>query len=156
LLLSGVRHIGIAERGVPPRQATLEASHSVVKAMTGRAGLHTRRMLDMSRAAGGISVNRIVLRGMTWQHRRALDPLLGTLPAFRALHPAIDVAWDARPLAGFEFTPVAELVERYDLVILYHPFVGDIAGSECLLPLDGLADETSDRAFVGPSLASYR
>jgi hypothetical protein len=66
-------------------------------------------MLDMSRAAGGMPVNRIVLRGMTWQHRRALDPLLGTLPAFRALHPAIDVTWDARPLAGLEFTPVAEL-----------------------------------------------
>ena len=93
---------------------------------------------------------------MTWQHRRALDPLLGTLPGFRALHPGIDVAWDARPLAGFEFTPVAELAERYDLIILDHPFAGDIAASRCLLPLDELADAAADRAFVGPSLESYR
>jgi multiple sugar transport system substrate-binding protein len=113
-------------------------------------------MLDMSRAAGGASVSRIVLRGMTWQHRRALDPLLGTLPEFRTFHPAIDVTWDARPLAGFEFTPVAELAERYDLVILDHPFVGDIAASRCLLPLDQVVDEAPDRVFVGPSLASYR
>ena len=93
---------------------------------------------------------------MTWQHRRALDPLLGTLPGFRALHPGIDVTWDARPLAGFEFTPVAELAERYDLIILDHPFAGDIAASRCLLPLDELADAAADRAFVGPSLESYR
>jgi len=101
-------------------------------------------------------VSRLVLRGMAWQHRRALDPLLGTLPGFRALHPGIDVTWDQRPLAGFEFTPVAELAERYDLIILDHPFAGDIAAGRCLLPLDGLADETTDHAFVGPSLASYR
>lgn len=49
------------------------------------------------------------LRGMTWQHSRAIDPLLGTPDGFRAPHPGIGVAWDARPLAGFEFTPVAQL-----------------------------------------------
>jgi multiple sugar transport system substrate-binding protein len=101
-------------------------------------------------------VSRTVLRGMTWQHRRALDPLLGTLPDFRALHPGIDITWEARPLAGFEFTPVAELAERNDLIILDHPFAGDIAASRCLLPLDQLVDEAAGRAFVGPSLASYR
>ncbi len=52
--------------------------------------------------------------------------------------------------------PVAQLAERYDLIILDHPFAGDIAVSRCLLPLDALVDEAADRAFVGPSLASYR
>jgi multiple sugar transport system substrate-binding protein len=113
-------------------------------------------MLDMSRAGGGNRLGGIELRGMTWQHRRAIDPLLGTLEGFRARYPGIGVAWDARPLAGFEFTPVAELAERYDLIILDHPFAGDIAASRCLLPLDELVDEAADRAFVGPSLASYR
>jgi multiple sugar transport system substrate-binding protein len=101
-------------------------------------------------------VGGIQLRGITWQHRRAIDPLLGTLDGFRAHHPDIDIAWDARPLAGFEFTPVAELAERYDLIILDHPFAGDIAASGCLLPLDEVADDVADRTFVGPSLASYR
>jgi multiple sugar transport system substrate-binding protein len=101
-------------------------------------------------------VGGIQLRGMTWQHRRAIDPLSGTLAGFRARHPDIDVTWDARPLAGFEFTPVAELAERYDLIILDHPFAGDIAASRCLLPLDELVGEAPDRAFAGPSLASYR
>jgi multiple sugar transport system substrate-binding protein len=101
-------------------------------------------------------VGGIELRGMTWQHRRAIDPLLGTLPAFRARHPGIDITWDARPLAGFEFAPVAQLAESYDLIVLDHPFVGDIAESRCLLPLDELIGEAADPAFVGPSLASYR
>jgi len=64
-------------------------------------------MLDMSRAGAGRSVGGIELRGMTWQHRRAIEPLLGTLEGFRARHPGIGIAWDARPPAGFEFTPVA-------------------------------------------------
>ena len=97
----------------------------------------------------------ITLCGMTWQHRRAVDPLAATLPAFRARHPDVDVVWDARPLHGFEFAPVDELARRYDLIVLDHPFAGEIAASGCLLPLDDLLAGQDD-AFVGPSLASYR
>jgi multiple sugar transport system substrate-binding protein len=104
----------------------------------------------------GVAVGGIRLRGMTWQHRRAIDPLAGTLPGFRARHPDIEIAWDARPLAGFEFTPVAELAALYDLIILDHPFAGDIAASRCLLPLDDLLDDALVQAFIGPSLATYR
>jgi multiple sugar transport system substrate-binding protein len=97
----------------------------------------------------------ITLCGMTWQHRRAVDPLAATLPAFRARRPDVDVVWEARPLHGFEFAPVAELARRYDLIVLDHPFVGEIAASGCLLPLDDLVAGQDD-AFIGPSLASYR
>jgi multiple sugar transport system substrate-binding protein len=92
---------------------------------------------------------------MTWRHRRAIDPLTGTLPSFRARESGIEVSWDARPLSGFEFTPVTELAQSYDLIILDHPFAGDIAASGCLLPLDDLAGELPAGAFVGPSLESY-
>jgi multiple sugar transport system substrate-binding protein len=99
----------------------------------------------------------IRLRGMTWQHRRAIDPLVRTLPGFARERPDIAVAWDARPLAGFEFTPVEELAERFDLVILDHPFCGQIAATRSLLPLDDIvASEGLEDAFVGASLASYR
>jgi multiple sugar transport system substrate-binding protein len=97
------------------------------------------------------------LRGMTWAHRRAVDPLIATLPAFAAEQPVIAITWDARPLSGFEFTPVATLAERYDLIILDHPFCGDIAADRALLPLEDLvAAEGIESAFVGPSLATYR
>jgi multiple sugar transport system substrate-binding protein len=95
------------------------------------------------------------LRGMTWDHRRATGPLLATQAMFAALHPGIEIEWSSRPLHGFEFTPVAELARSYDLIILDHPFCGDIAASKCLLPLDVILSGDLRSAFVGPSLESY-
>ena len=46
------------------------------------------------------------LRGMTWGHRRAIDPLLAVEALFEQRHPGIAVEWESRPLHGFEFTPV--------------------------------------------------
>ena len=51
---------------------------------------------------------------MTWDHRRAIDPLLATQAMFAAQHPGIEIEWSSRPLHGFEFTPVAELARDYD------------------------------------------
>jgi multiple sugar transport system substrate-binding protein len=98
----------------------------------------------------------IVLRGMTWDHRRAIDPLVSTLPGFRARRSDVDIVWTARPLHGFEFDPVQELAQQFDLIVLDHPFVGDIAATGCLEPLDLLIDAETAASFVGPSLESYR
>lgn len=96
----------------------------------------------------------ITLRGMSWDHRRAIDPLLATLDGFLARHPGVRIDWNARPLSGFEFTPVRELAERYDFIILDHPFAGDISAGGYLLPLDGVAGDDAD--YAGPSLDTYR
>ncbi len=96
----------------------------------------------------------VTLRGMTWDHRRAVDPLERTMPLFRAKHPDIDIEWSKRPLSGFEFTPVDELASAYDLIILDHPFMGQVAATGSLCPLDEVLGEGDP--FVGPSLASYR
>jgi multiple sugar transport system substrate-binding protein len=98
----------------------------------------------------------IVLRGMTWEHRRAVDPLLATMPAFRATHPDVDIQWFSRSLHGFEFTSIEKLAGEFDLIVLDHPFVGEIASSRCLEPLDSLIDAELRSAFVGPSLDTYR
>lgn len=74
-------------------------------------------------------MSAVRLRGMTWDHRRAIDPLLATQAMFAGAHPGIEVEWSSRPLHGFEFTPVAELAKSYDMIILDHPFCGDIAAS---------------------------
>lgn len=101
-------------------------------------------------------MSETVLRGITWEHRRAVDPLAATVEAFRRRRPDVAVEWSSRPLHGFEFTPVAELARRYDLIILDHPFAGDIAGTTCLAPLESLVTGDLGHGFVGPSLASYR
>ena len=92
---------------------------------------------------------------MTWAHRRAFDPLTGTLAKFREQHPEIDVEWSARSLAGFEFQPVDGLARDYDLIILDHPFMGDAARKGYLRDLAPLLAGRDDN-FVGPSLSSYR
>lgn len=98
---------------------------------------------------------QIRLKGMTWDHRRATGPLLAAQAAFAARHPEIEIAWHSRPLSGFEFAPVDALAETCDLIILDHPFMGRVAESGCLVPLDS-ALVLRDADFVGPSLATYR
>ena len=51
----------------------------------------------------------VKLRGITWDHRRAIDPLLGTMPMFQAKHPYVEITWSSRPRSGFEFTSVDAL-----------------------------------------------
>jgi multiple sugar transport system substrate-binding protein len=96
------------------------------------------------------------LKGITWDHRRAFDPLTKTLSLFHSGFPDIDIQWVSRPLHGFESTPVVDLAKDYDLIVLDHPFVGDIAVSSCLLPLDDVLEPCQPTAFVGPSLETYR
>lgn len=97
----------------------------------------------------------IKLRGMTWDHRRAIDPLLAAQHEFGKRHPGIEIDWHTRPLSGFEFTPVDVLAQTYDLIVLDHPFMGRVAQSRCLLPLKTHLP-LHDGDFVGPSLATYR
>lgn len=96
----------------------------------------------------------IRLKGMNWQHRRAVDPIEGTLAAFYERHPGILVDWTARPLAGFEYAPIEVLARDYDLIILDYPHGGQIAATGCLRPLDDLL-RGDEKLFAGPSLASY-
>jgi multiple sugar transport system substrate-binding protein len=96
------------------------------------------------------------IRGMAWAHRRAVDPLVAASAAYQRIRPALQIDWDARPLHGFEFTPVAELARAYDLIVLDHPFMGEAAQSRCLLPLGPAVPGLGDADFIGPSLATYR
>ncbi len=97
-----------------------------------------------------------LIRGMAWRHRRALDPLLAASAAYERTHPQVRIAWDARPLQGFEFTPVADLARAYDLIVLDHPFMGEAARDRCIEPLDDVLPGIVEGHFIGPSLATYR
>ena len=97
----------------------------------------------------------VQLRGVTWQHRRAIDPVVNTLGLFASCRPGITVDWSSRPLHGFEFAPIEDLARDFDLIVFDHPFVGDVAASGCLLPLDDLVAPADRNSFVGPSLETY-
>src|SRR6185437_2696598 len=96
-----------------------------------------------------------VLRGMTWDHPRGYDPLVACSAAWQA-RTGVRVAWERRSIQDFESFPVAELAERYDMVVIDHPHVGQVTGEGCLVPLDeGMDIGSLQKEYVGASLASY-
>lgn len=102
----------------------------------------------------------IRLRGMTWQHDRGLAPMLATAANFRQSHPDVEIQWEARSLSEFGEAPVAQLAKRYDLVVLDHPYIGELARSGAFLPLDDFVPADLLREFqkdsAGRSHLSYQ
>lgn len=100
------------------------------------------------------------LRGLTWDHPRGYAGLDAVTAEYLRAHPGIRIAWDRQPLSGFEAAPIQDLAERYDLLVLDHPFMGDAWASGCLIDLDEyrqLLELDELRADVmGPSFDIYR
>lgn len=98
------------------------------------------------------------MRGMTWDHSRGHDPLVAAASTWEA-RTGQAIAWDRRSLQDFESWPVEELARRYDLIVIDHPHVGQVAESGCLLPLDTAIDAAPLAEIaggsVGGSYASY-
>ena len=101
----------------------------------------------------------IILRGITWDHPRGLDPLLASNETYSRLAPGVRIEWQTRSLSGFGEDPLDELAGSFDLLIIDHPFVGDAAASGAFRALDELVApdvlHERARASVGPSHASY-
>lgn len=102
----------------------------------------------------------IHLRGMTWKHDRGVAPMLATAKQFAASHPDVVIDWEARSLSEFGEAPIAGLADQYDLVVLDHPYISDLAQTRAFLALDEhLPPELLQRFAadsVGPSHISYQ
>ena len=100
------------------------------------------------------------LKGITWNHTRGFVPKVATAQRFHELHPEVDVQWDKRSLQDFADYSIGALAERYDLLVIDHPSMGEAAAHglfrplEELLPASFLADQAA--SSVGASHASYR
>lgn len=94
---------------------------------------------------------------LTWDHPRGRNALQA---AASRLGGGDSLRWDVQPLEGFESAPIEELADRYDLLVLDHPHLGDALAAGSLRPMDELFDAAQVRAWeaaaVGPSIASYR
>jgi multiple sugar transport system substrate-binding protein len=105
-------------------------------------------------------MSNLNLRGLAWGHRRATGPLEPLGNAFRRAHPNVVIEWTVRPLSDFEQQPIAAIAGQFDLLIVDHPFCGDIAAARAFVPLEeampDLVGPGADRLYVGQSLASYR
>jgi multiple sugar transport system substrate-binding protein len=99
------------------------------------------------------------LTGITWDHTRGYLPLVATAQRFMDQHPELAIEWHKRSLQEFADFPIERLAERFDLLVIDHPFAGHAAAHPTLLPLDEhlppafLADQAANS--VGASHASY-
>ncbi len=103
--------------------------------------------------------DKITLRGMTWNHSRGVDPMLATSAQFAKDHHGVEIIWEKRSLQAFADRPIGDMATDYDLMVIDHPHVGEVAGSGHLVAFDqlGRADELAALAAqsVGASHPSY-
>lgn len=101
----------------------------------------------------------IHLRGITWNHSRGFVPMVATAQRFSELHPGIDIVWEKRTLQQFADLSIRQLADRYDLLVIDHPWAGFAAATKTILPLDEYlpADFMCDQQqqSVGHSFESY-
>lgn len=97
-------------------------------------------------------MEKIRLRGMTWDHARAYDCLVAASGRFLAER-GVEISWDRRSLQAFADEPIEGIARKYDLVILDHPHVGQIAETGCLLALPDFPDPAG--SSLGGSVESY-
>jgi len=104
-------------------------------------------------------MKKTVLRGITWEHSRAITPLFACAQRFNELHPDVEIIWTKRTLQEFADFPVESLVENYDLLIIDHPWAGTAAATQCVLPLNKYLPEkllkNLQENSVGRSHQSY-
>ena len=80
-------------------------------------------------------MGKTILNGITWGHSRGITPLLAAAQRFYELHPDVEIHWKKRTLQEFADFPIEKLTEKYDLLIIDHPWVGCAAATKCVLPL---------------------
>jgi multiple sugar transport system substrate-binding protein len=101
----------------------------------------------------------IKLKGITWNHSRGYLPMAATAQRFSEMHPGVEIVWEKRSLQEFADFPIQSLVDKYDLLVIDHPWAGYAAQHEVLLPLNKflshefLADQAQNS--VGKSYESY-
>ncbi len=91
------------------------------------------------------------LKGMTWDHARGYECVVAASKLYEQ-QTGIVVDWDKRSLQAFADAPIDQLAEDYDLIVLDHPHVGQIAEQGALLPLTPSSDRD---AGIGGSPESY-
>lgn len=101
----------------------------------------------------------INLKGITWNHSRGLLPMVATAQRFSELYPNVNITWEKRSLQQFADFSIQELAERFDLLVIDHPWAGFAAKTKSIVALDFYLSEDylndQHRNSVGQSYESY-
>lgn len=100
------------------------------------------------------------LTGIAWNHSRALPPLVATAQRYEELNPGVRIRWEKRSLHEFGHMPVDVLAERFDLIVIDHPWAGFCFARNLvhdLYPLFAPGQlEDLEQHSVGASFESYK
>lgn len=103
--------------------------------------------------------DKINLKGITWNHSRGFVPMVATAQRFSELNPNVEITWEKRSLQQFADFSIQELAERFDLLVIDHPWAGFAAKTQSILPLDKYLPEAylsnQRENSVGHSFESY-
>ena len=99
------------------------------------------------------------LTGIAWDHSRALPPLVATAQRYEELHPGVRIRWQKRSLHEFGHMPVDELAQKFDLIVIDHPWAGFCFARDLvhdLAPrLTPVQVQDMENHTVGPCWESY-
>ena len=99
------------------------------------------------------------MNGITWNHTRGFLPMVATAQRFGETHADVAIHWQKRSLQEFADASLPELAQRFDLLVIDHPSIGEAAELNALVPLEEhlseeyLADQAANS--VGRSHLSY-
>lgn len=101
----------------------------------------------------------ITLRGITWDHPRGSDSIIGAGREWQRLHPGVHLEWSVRSLQRFADQSLASMATEYDLLVIDHPHIPLAHDEGLLLPLDGRGYDSALTKLaaqrIGQSHASY-
>ncbi len=102
-------------------------------------------------------MNSIIhLNGIAWDHSRALPPLVATAQRYEETHPGVRIHWQKRTLDEFGHAPIDKLAQKFDLIVIDHPWAGFcferklVHDLKPLIPADilaGLAEHSIGQTF---------
>lgn len=99
------------------------------------------------------------LTGITWDHSRAMPPLVATAQRYEELNPGVRIRWEKRSLHEFGHLPIDALAQKFDLIVIDHPWAGFCFARDLvhdLAPLLSTAQRADlEQNSIGPSFTSY-
>jgi len=99
------------------------------------------------------------LTGITWDHSRALPPLVATAQRYEETHPGVRIEWRKRTLDEFGHMPIDVLAQKFDLIVIDHPWAGFAFAKNLMLDLKPLVPAATlaelEKNSVGQAFNSY-
>jgi multiple sugar transport system substrate-binding protein len=99
------------------------------------------------------------LIGITWNHSRALPPLVATAQRYEELSPGVRIRWEKRSLHEFGHLPIDALAQKFDLIVIDHPWAGFCFARDLVHDLAPLLSSVQradlEQNSIGPSFTTY-